>query len=115
MSTLSTILAVVLGLAFVAAAIPKLASQAGVVASFERWGLAPAVRIATGAVELLAGALLLLGIAVTAVAITGVLLVIATMVGALFTHRRAADPIATWMPAALLLALAIVLALSLLP
>jgi len=52
---------------------------------------------------------------VTAVAITGALLVIATMIGALFTHRRAADPIGTWIPAAVLLALALVLAASLLP
>jgi putative oxidoreductase len=115
MTTLSTILAVVLGLAFVAAGVPKLAGQAAVVANFERWGLAPAVRVATGAVELLAGALLLLGLAVTAVAITGALLVIATMVGALFTHRRAADPVGASLPAAVLLALALVLAVSLLP
>jgi uncharacterized membrane protein YphA (DoxX/SURF4 family) len=115
MSTLSTVLAVVLGLTFVAAAIPKLAGHASAAANFERWGLAPTVRVATGAVELLAGALLLLGLAVTAVAITGALLVIATMIGALFTHQRAGDPIAAWIPAAVLLALALVLAVSLLP
>jgi uncharacterized membrane protein YphA (DoxX/SURF4 family) len=115
MSTLSTILAVVLGLAFVGAAIPKLIGQASVSANFERWGLPPAVRVTTGALELLAGALLLLGVAVTAVAITGALLVIATMIGALFTHQRAGDPIGAWVPAAVLLVLALVLAVSLLP
>jgi putative oxidoreductase len=115
MSTLSTILAVVLGVAFLAAGIPKLAGQASVAANFERWGLPPAVRVATGAVEVLAGALLLLGLAVTAVAITGALLVIATMIGALFTHGRAGDPVSTWVPAAVLLVLALVLAFSLLP
>lgn len=115
MSTLSTTLAAVLGLAFVVAAVPQLAGQASVVANFERWGLAPAVRVATGGVEFLAAALLLIGIAVTALAISGALLVIATMLGALFTHQRVGDPVGSWVPAAVLLVLALVLAVSLLP
>lgn len=115
MGRLSAILAVVLGLAFVAAGMPKLAGRASVVAKFERWGYQPVVRVATGAVEALAGALLLIGIVVPAVAITGVLLVIAVMLGALLTHARADDPIGQWIPAAVLLVLALVLAFSLLP
>ncbi|MEA2221369.1 MAG: putative oxidoreductase [Solirubrobacteraceae bacterium] len=115
MSTLSTILAGMLGVAFVAAGIPKLMSEAAIVANFKRWGYADAVRFAVGAVELLAGVLLLVGIAVQALAVTGVLLVIFVMIGALFTHARVRDPPARWLPATALFALAIALAVSLLP
>jgi uncharacterized membrane protein YphA (DoxX/SURF4 family) len=115
MSTLSTILAAILGIAFVAAGIPKLMGEAAIVANFERWGYADVIRIATGAVELLAGVLLLVGIAVAALAVTGVLLVIFVMIGALSTHARVHDPLAKALPATVLLVLALALAVSLLP
>jgi len=115
MSTFSTILAAVLGIAFVAAGIPKLAGQAKLVANFKRWGYPDEIRVATGAVELLAGVLLLVGIAVPALAITGVMLVMVVMVGALFTHQRAADPLGRWIAPAALLVLAFALAVSMLP
>jgi uncharacterized membrane protein YphA (DoxX/SURF4 family) len=115
MSTLSTVLAAILGVAFVAAAIPKLTAQAAIVANFERWGYAEQVRVTVGAVELLIGAFLLLGIALPALAVTGSLLVVFLMVGALATHQRASDPFGQWLPAAVLLVLDLVLAVSLLP
>jgi putative oxidoreductase len=115
MSTLSAILAAVLGFAFVAAGLAKLSGQERVAANFERWGYAHAMLVATGTVELLAGVLLLVGIAVTPLAITGVLLVVFVMVGALLTHQRAHDPVGERLPAAALLVLAFVLAFSLLP
>lgn len=115
MSTLSTILAAVLGVAFAGVGLQKLAGQATVAANFERWGYHPAVLTATGAVELLAGTLLLLGIAVTPLAITGVLLVVFVMTGALLTHQLAKDPVAQRLPAVVLLGLAIALVVSLLP
>ena len=43
------------------------------------------------------------------------MLVIAIMIGALFTHQRAHDPLAMWAPPAVLLVLDVVLAYSLLP
>ena len=65
--------------------------------------------------ELLTGTLLLVGIAVPALAVTGSLLVIFIMLGALSTHQRARDPVAMWVPPAVLLVLDLVLAYSLLP
>jgi uncharacterized membrane protein YphA (DoxX/SURF4 family) len=115
MSTLSTVLAAVLGIVFLAAGIPKLRGQQKMVDDFERWGYQPAVLTATGAVEVLAAALLLVGIAIDALAITGALLVLVVMTGALWTHARAKDPVATLVPAAVLLALAFVLLVSMLP
>ena len=115
MTTLSTILAAVLGIAFLGAAIPKLTGQQKMVDSFERWGYQPAVLTATAAVELLAAVLLLVGIAIDALAITGALLIVVVMTGALWTHARAKDAVAEWVPAAVLLVLAFVLLVSMLP
>jgi len=115
MSTLSTILAAVLGVVFIAVGLAKLTGRASVVANFERWGYAHAVLVATGTVELLAGVLLLVGIVVTPLAITGVLLVVFVMAGALLTHQHAHDPVGRRLPAVALLALAFALTASLLP
>jgi uncharacterized membrane protein YphA (DoxX/SURF4 family) len=115
MSTLSTILAAILGIAFLGAGIPKLTGQQKMVDSFGGWGYAPSVRIATGSVEVLAAAMMLIGIAAPALAITGALLVICVMIGALWTHQRVRDPVAELAPAAVLLALAVALLVSMLP
>ncbi|MGI8728691.1 MAG: DoxX family protein [Solirubrobacteraceae bacterium] len=115
MSTFSAILATILGVVFVAVAVPKLTGQQQLVDEFKRWGYADAIRVATGAVELLAGVLLLVGIALPALAISGVLLVIFVMLGALATHLRARDRFAQWLPPVVLLALALTLVISLLP
>lgn len=115
MSTFSAVLAAFLGIAFVGVAIPKLTGQQRMVDEFKRWGYPDTIRTATGAVELLSGVLLLVGIAVPALAITGALLIIFAMIGALATHLRARDPIAKWLPAAVLLALTLTLVISMLP
>jgi putative oxidoreductase len=115
MSTHTTILAAILGLAFVASGIPKITGQAAVAANFERWGYPEQIRVAVGAMELLAGALLLVGIAVPAVAITGFMIIFIIMLGALSTHQRAKDPITQWIPAFVLLVADIALGVSLLP
>ncbi len=115
MTTLSTILAAVLGVVFLGAAIPKLTGQQKMVDNFERWGLARPVLVATGTVELLAAVLMLVGIAVNALAITGALLVMFVMMGALMTHTHAKDPPAMFIPPAALLALAVALLVTMLP
>ena len=115
MSTLSTILAAILGVVFVAVGIPKITGQEKVAANFARWGYPEQIRIAIGAMELLGGVLLLVGIAVPAVAITGFMIIFIIMLGALSTHQRAKDPLTMWVPPFVLLALDIVLAVSLLP
>jgi uncharacterized membrane protein YphA (DoxX/SURF4 family) len=114
-STLSTILAAVLGIAFIGAAVPKLTGQQKMADNFRRWGYAPSVLAATGAVELLAAVCLLVGIAVSALAIAGGLLIVVVMTGALWTHTRAKDPVGELVPAAVLLVLAFVLLVSMLP
>jgi putative oxidoreductase len=110
MSTLSTILAVVLGVVFLAAGITKLTRQQQMADNFERWGYASSVMLATGA-----AVLLLVGIAVNALAITGGLLVMFVMTGALMTHTRAKDPFSAFVPPFVLFALAVVLLVSMLP
>ena len=115
MSTLSTVLAVILGTVFVAVAIPKLRGEAKVAANFERWGYAATIRTAVGAVELLAGVMILVGIAVQSLAVGGALILIFIMIGALATHSHHRDPFALWAPPAALLALDLAFAVSLLP
>jgi len=96
--------------------IQKVTRQETVVANFRRWGYADVVLQATGWLEVvLSGALLLVGIAVPALAISGSMLVLMIMIGALFTHQRAHDAFAMWVPPIVLLVLDVVLAYSLLP
>lgn len=115
MSTLSSILAAILGVVFVASGIPKVTGQEKVAANFERWGYPEPIRVAIGAMEILAGVLLLVGLAVTTVAISGFMFIFIIMLGALSTHQRAKDPIAMWIPAFVLLVADVVLGISLLP
>ena len=115
MSTLSTILAAVLGIVFFGAGVAKLTRQQKMVDNFERWGYPRSVLAATGSVELLAAVLLLVGIAVNALAITGALLVMFVMAGALMTHTRAKDSLADFVPPPVLLVAAVVLLVSMLP
>ena len=115
MSTLSTILAAILGVVFLAVGIQKLTGQKMVVENFKRWGYADTVLIATGWVEVICGAFLLVGIAVQALAVAGSITIIFIMIGALATHQRARDGFTMWAPPLVLLILDIVLAYSLLP
>jgi len=115
MSMLSTILAVILGIAFLGAGITKLTRQKQMVENFKRWGYADVVLIATGTVELLAALMLLVGIALQFLAVTGGMLIILVMLGALMTHQRAHDKLALWIPPVVLLGLDIGLLVSLLP
>jgi uncharacterized membrane protein YphA (DoxX/SURF4 family) len=115
MSTLSTILAAVLGIAFIGAGVPKLTGLPAIVENFERWGYPRELRLATGSVELLAGVFLIIGIAVPSLAIAGSMITICVMLAALVTHQRVSDPLSKWIPALTLLALDILLAISMLP
>ena len=92
MSTLSTILAAILGVAFFGAGIQKLTGQKMVVENFKRWGYADVVLTATGWLEVITGAVLLVGIAVPSLAVTGSMLVIAIMLGALVDPSARARP-----------------------
>jgi len=115
MSTPSAILAVILGIVFLGVGIAKLTRQQGIVDNFERWGYSDALLIATGAVEVLAAAMLLVGVVLQSLAITGGLLIVFVLLGALMTHQRANDRIVLWIPPVVLLALDVALLVSLLP
>jgi putative oxidoreductase len=115
MGTLSTILAVILAIAFLVTGISKLTRQAQVVVNFKRWGYGDSVMIATGIVETMAALMLLAGIAVEFLAISGGLLIMFVMLGALMTHQLVRDKLALWIPPVVLLALDVALLVSLLP
>ena len=115
MSTLSTILAVILGVAFVAVGIPKLMGEEKMAANFKRWGYADTIRNAVGSVEVLAGVMILVGIAVQSLAVAGSLILIFVLIGALATHSHHRDAAALWVPPMVLLALDLAFAYSLLP
>ena len=115
MSTLSTILAVILGVVFVGVGIQKLSNDERTVANFKRWGFADTIRHAVGAVELLAGTMILVGIAVQSLAVGGSLILIFVMIGALATHSHHRDPFVMWSLPLVLLVLDLVFAYSLLP
>lgn len=111
MDTLPTILAAVLGVAFLAAGGTKLAGLKPHPEEFDRYdlpGLPPATaRLAVGAIEILAAVLLLLG-ALTdsaSLAVVGAIIVIVAMVGALATHGRLGDAPPKLVPAGVLLVL----------
>ena len=73
---------------------------------FERFGYRPWFRIATGLVELTAGASLLAGLRDSRLAAAGSLLACGTMAGALWTHLvRAGDPPVNAAPAGVVLGL----------
>ena len=78
-----TVVRVLLGLVFVAAGLPKLLSPDMVIQNFERWGLpvAEAFAPAVGVLEVVAGAMLVLGVFTRYAAI----LLAANMVGAVLT------------------------------
>ncbi len=78
-----TVVRVLLGLVFVAAGLPKLLSPDMVIQNFERWGLpvAEAFAPAVGVLEVVAGAMLVLGVFTRYAAV----LLAANMVGAVLT------------------------------
>jgi putative oxidoreductase len=114
-STFSTILAAILGVVFVGVGIPKVTGQEQMVENFRRWGYADVIRQAVGWVEVLAGTLILTGIAIQSLAVTGSLVLVPLMLGALATHQHAHDPLKLWIPPAVLLVIDLVFAYSLLP
>lgn len=108
MRKLAVGLQVVLGLVYLMSAVPKLVGAQD--AMREHLGVAPWFWVVTGLVEL-AGALgMLAGIKHPRLATPAGLWLSALMVGAIFTHLRADDPLANAVPAAVLLVLALAVA-----
>ncbi|WP_088034981.1 DoxX family protein [Evansella clarkii] len=87
---LITIIQILLALMFVMAGLPKFASKQQIEA-FETYGYPQWFRIFTGVVEIVIGLLLIIGIWIHQLAAIGGFLVIATMIGAMFTHIKFKD------------------------
>lgn len=108
----STILQVVLGLGFIMFGLMKFGSKQ-MVEGFKHYGYSAGFRIFTGVVEVAAAVLLIAGIWNGTLAAIGSFLVVATMIGAIFTHIKIQDKLKDMMMPIILLVLgAIVLALN---
>ncbi|MEK4563787.1 DoxX family protein [Alkalihalobacillus sp. FSL R5-0424] len=90
MTILSIILQGVLGLGFLMFGFMKFGSKQ-MVDDFGRYGYSGGFRIFTGLVEVVAAIILIVGIWNTQLAAWGGLLVVVTMLGAIFTHIKIKD------------------------
>jgi hypothetical protein len=112
MSTAADVLAGVLGVVFLMGGGTKLAGIRMQRDNFRKWHYPDSFRVFTGAWELVGAALLLIGIAVHGVGIAGAALILAAMLGAVYTHLvRVPEPRALAAPAVLLAASAAAVAL----
>ncbi|CAN5838244.1 hypothetical protein BH23ACT11_BH23ACT11_20820 [soil metagenome] len=108
MGILTVILQVVLALVFIGAGGSKLVATQQMVEMFDHFKYPRWFMYFTGAVEVTGAVGVLVGILVPVLAVLGGLLLAATMVGAIFTHIRAKDPVSMMIPPSVLLALAII-------
>ncbi|MDX1578264.1 MAG: DoxX family protein [Gemmatimonadota bacterium] len=107
---LPTILTIVLGIAFLAAGVPKLLGAAGPTEQVTAFGYSAGFARLVGLGETAAAAALGWGLADERGIILGCSLIIAIMIGALYSHLvKGKDPVAKWAPAAAMLILAAVL------
>jgi uncharacterized membrane protein YphA (DoxX/SURF4 family) len=109
MGILTVILQVVLGLAFLGTGGSKLGGAQQMKDDFDRFGYPRWFMLVTGAIEVVAALGVLAGIFVPVLAVLGVLLIAAVMVGAIATHVRMKDPGSKIAPPAVLLTLAVIL------
>lgn len=108
----STILQIILGLGFIMFGLAKFTSK-DMVEGFKHFGYSAGFRIFTGTVEIVAAALLIAGVWNETLAAIGGLLVVATMIGAIFTHIKIKDTLKGMaMPIMLLVIGGIVLGLN---
>ncbi len=108
METLTVILQIVLGLAFLGAGGSKLAGADQMKQDFDRSKYPRWFMYLTGVLEVVAALGVLTGIFVPLLALLGGLLISAVMIGAISTHVRMKDPGSRMAPPLVLLALAIV-------
>ncbi|MBE5103380.1 DoxX family protein [Priestia aryabhattai] len=109
---LSIIIQVLLGIGFIMFGFMKFGSKQ-MVEGFKTYGYSAGFRIFTGLVEVIAAALLIVGIWHEQVAALGGALVVATMIGAILTHIKIKDNFRNMMmPIILLILGGIVLVLN---
>ena len=110
MSVLSIILQVILGLGFLMFGFMKFGSKQ-MVEGFKHYGYPGWFRVFTGLVELISAALVIAGIWNETLAALGGLLIVGTMIGAIFTHIKIKDTVKQMMMPIILLILGLVVLL----
>ncbi|MED4761509.1 DoxX family protein [Priestia megaterium] len=96
MSVLSIILQIILGLGFLMFGFMKFGSQQ-MVEGFKHYGYPAWFRVVTGIVEIIAALLVIAGIWNVTLAALGGLVIMATMIGAIFTHIKIKDTVKNMM------------------
>jgi putative oxidoreductase len=110
MGILSIVLQVLLGLGFLMFGFTKFGSkQMG--DEFKRYGYPAGFRVLTGLVEVISAVLVIAGIWNDKLAAWGGLLIVVTMLGAIFTHIKIKDPTKKMMMPIILLILGLALSL----
>lgn len=87
---IQVILQVILGLGFLMFGYQKFTSE-DMKEGFKYFGYSDEMRIFTGLFEIVAGVVILIGIWLKPLATIGSLMIVATMIGALFTHIKVKD------------------------
>lgn len=109
MSVALLIIQILLGIGFIMFGFMKFSSKQ-MVDEFQRYGYASSFRILTGLIEVTAAVLMIAGIWISVLALIGAILIIGTMIGAIFTHFKVGDQLKSIMMPATLLLLAIAVA-----
>jgi uncharacterized membrane protein YphA (DoxX/SURF4 family) len=110
MTILSIILQGILGLGFLMFGFMKFGSKQ-MVDEFKRYGHPAGFRVFTGLVEVISAVLVISGIWNDALAAWGALLIVGTMLGAIFTHMKVKDPANKMMMPIILLILGLIVLL----
>jgi putative oxidoreductase len=110
MSVFSIILQVLLGLGFLMFGFTKFGSKQ-MVEGFKHYGYPGWFRVFTGLVEVISAALVIAGIWNETLAAWGGLFIVATMIGAIFTHIKIKDTVKNMMMPIILLILGLIVLL----
>jgi len=111
--TITIVLQVLLGLAFLGAGGSKLAGVQQQVDDLARYRYPRWFMLVTGTVEVIGAFGMLVGIFVPTLAVLAGLLLAATMVGAFLTHIRIKDPVGRMVPPIVLFTLSVVVLVAL--
>lgn len=109
---MTTVLLIILAVAFLAAGGSKLAGVQMHIDNFERWNFPAGARHVVGSIEVTIAAVAIAGLFSNTVALIAGILAICTMLGAIATHVRAGDPPKEFPPAIVLLIVAILLVVT---
>jgi len=104
LAILSIVLQIILGLGFLNFGFSKFKSPQ-MVEGFKYFGYPDWFRLFTGTIEIVAAIIILIGIWYSSFAALGAFLIVATMIGAIFTHMKIKDTLKGFMMPVILLIL----------